>query len=140
VGGLSASNPDSPGDLDDEEVTQWPTRRRGDFDDDYTEIDAGPSGPLAWLIIADGPRRGHMLKIVPGQTIGRKGADIVWDDPKISRLHARITLEDGAFYVWDFGTPNGTYVNGERIRSATPIQENDTLKMGETTFVLKTLT
>ena len=126
-------------DYDDEEVTQWPTRRRAAFDDDITEVEAPIAGPVAWLVIAEGVRRGHIIKIAPGQSIGRKSADIIWDDPKISRLHARITLEDGEFYIWDFGTPNGTYVNGERIRAATLIKENDVIKIGDTSFVLKVL-
>lgn len=125
---------------EDEEVTQWPTRRRVELDDDVTEVGEGDVGPLAWLVISEGPRRGHILKVTPGQSIGRKGAEIVWDDPKMSRMHARITLEDGQFYIWDFGTPNGTYVNGERIRAATPIKENDVLRMGDTHFVFKVLT
>ncbi len=126
---------------EDDEITQWPSRRTPDFyDDDMTQIDAPEdAGPLAWLVIAEGTRRGHMIKIEPGQTIGRKGADVVWDDPKISRQHARITLEDDEFYIWDFGTANGTHVNGERIRAATPLKENDTIRMGNTTFVLKVL-
>lgn len=126
-------------DYDDEEITQWPTRRRAEFDEDVTEVGAPDAGPLAWLVIAEGPRRGHILKVTPGQAVGRKGADIVWDDPKISRQHARITLEEGQFYIWDFGTPNGTYVNGERIRAATPIKENDVIRMGDTQFVFKSL-
>lgn len=126
--------------LDDEEVTEWPARRTPDFDDDFTEIDSpAASGPIAWLIIAEGPRRGHIIKITPGQSIGRKGADIVWNDSKISRMHARITLEDDEFHIWDFGTSNGTYVNDERIRAATPIRENDVIKMGDTIFVFKVL-
>jgi hypothetical protein len=125
---------------EDEEMTQWPARRTPDFDDDFTEIDApADTGPIAWLVIAEGPRRGHVIKIQPGASIGRKGADIVWNDPKISRMHARITLEDEDFHIWDFGTANGTYVNGERIRAATLVRENDAIKMGDTTFVLKVL-
>ncbi|MCZ7546411.1 MAG: FHA domain-containing protein [Anaerolineae bacterium] len=126
-------------DYGDEEITQWPTRRRAEFDDDVTEIGEADAGPLAWLVIVEGPRRGHIIKVTPGHSIGRKGADVVWDDPKISRQHARITLEDGEFYIWDFGTPNGTFINGERIRAATPIKENDVIRMGDTQFVFKAL-
>ncbi len=125
---------------DDDEVTQWPARRTPNYDDDHTMIDTPEAtGPLAWFVIADGPRRGHIIKLTPGQSIGRKGADIVWDDQKISRMHARFTLEDGEFYIWDFGTANGTFVNGERIRAATLIRENDVIKLGDTSFVLKVL-
>ena len=138
-GGAAAAGSAGGYDSDDEEITQWPTRRRVELDEDVTEVGEPSVGPIAWLVIADGPRRGHILKVTPGNSIGRKGADTIWDDPKMSRQHARITLEGDQFYIWDFGTPNGTHVNDERIRAATPIKENDVIRLGDTRFVFKVL-
>lgn len=36
-------------------------------------------------------------------------------DPKVSNHHAEIMLEDGAYYVVDVGSTNGTLVNGRRV-------------------------
>ena len=46
-------------------------------------------------------------------TIGRKGTDIVLEDPQkqISRLHAELTITDGGrYYLVDCGSSNGTSV------------------------------
>ncbi|MGC8960785.1 MAG: FHA domain-containing protein [Chloroflexia bacterium] len=41
------------------------------------------------------------------------------------------------FVVWDLASKNGTFVNDQRIRAPTPLKENDTVRVGTTTFVLK---
>jgi len=122
-------------DLEDEEATSLGRMQSLD----HTElefIDAGVQG-LFWA--KDGPRVGRILMIKDGTVIGRSEGDMILDDPKVSNPHAKITFEDEVFVIWDFGSKNGTYVNGEKIRSATEMKENDTIKIGDTTFVLKTL-
>jgi len=128
--------------LEEEEETEFPRRRRAlleDWDEEATEIERAPTGMLGWLIVKDGARRGKIYSIRNGTTIGRKEADVLIKDSKISRVHAKFTVEEGHFVVWDFGTPNGTFVNGTRIREATPLNENDVIKIGDTSLVLKTL-
>ena len=71
--------------------------------------------------------------------MGRKSGDLILDDPKVSNPHAKFKFENDAFEIWDFGSKNGTFVNGERIRSATKLKENDEVKIGDITFVLKVL-
>ncbi len=55
--------------------------------------------------------------------VGRKAADLVLDDPKVSSTHAKIVVENGQYILIDFHSKNGTYVNGERIRAETPLKE-----------------
>jgi len=57
----------------------------------------------------------------------------------VSNPHAKITLEDETYVLWDFGSKNGTTVNDERIRAATELKENDVIKIGDTVMVLKVL-
>lgn len=55
----------------------------------------------------------------PGrQTLGRAG-DVVVDDPRVSRLHAAVTLEGDAATVEDLGSTNGTSVDGDPLAAGT---------------------
>lgn len=106
---------------------------------DMTEIEFKDEGPIALLWVKEGPRRGQTFKIKDNTVLGRSSGDVLVDDPKASSSHAKFTYEDEKFHIWDFGTPNGTYVNGERIRAATALEENDEIKIGSMVFVLKIL-
>ncbi len=49
-------------------------------------------------------------------SIGRNpDQDIVLDDARVSRRHARITSHDGGWVVEDAGSRNGLFVGGERV-------------------------
>jgi len=67
-------------------------------------------------------------RLRPGTYIvGRDpGCDIVIPDPYVSRRHARILYKDNKWYIEDLGSRNGTYVDGEDIRSKGAVE----LKMG----------
>lgn len=106
-----------------------------------------PPVPLGWLIVkAPAARRGTIIPVQANQIIGREG-DLRWDDPRLSRHHARLTLEpladapDGTpvFHLWPFGTTNPVFINGQEIRGATPLHENDEIRLGDTLFVFKLL-
>lgn len=45
----------------------------------------------------------------------KDGVDAVILDETVSRMHARITVEDGAYYLEDMNSTNGTYLNGELL-------------------------
>jgi hypothetical protein len=122
-------------DPDDEESTQL---GRG-YRDDVTEIEAVVTGAQAIFWVKEGQRRGQIFKIKGDSIIGRSEGQIVLDDPKVSNPHAKIAIENDEYVLWDFGSKNGTFVNGERIRAATVLKENDTIKIGDRVFVLKIL-
>ncbi len=46
------------------------------------------------------------------------GVDIVVSDPAVSRLHAEFDLRDGAVWVRDLGSRNGTFVSGVLVAHA----------------------
>lgn len=69
--------------------------------------------------------------------IGRsQEADFVVEDPLVSRLHARLWLDDGGVRLEDLHSTNGVYVNGERILRATALNVGDQAMVGthELTF------
>jgi len=66
-----------------------------------------------------------------GTIVGRSDeCDIVIDSKHVSRHHARIFVSsDGQWYVEDLGSSNGTFVNGERVKSQ-PIYRADVIEIG----------
>ncbi len=103
--------------------------------------------PLGWLVVKEPvEQRGAVLAVRANQVIGRSG-DVQWDDPRISRQHARLTFEapqDGpddpaVFHLWPFGPANPVYINEQEICGATPLHENDEVRLGQTLFVFKVL-
>ena len=63
--------------------------------------------------------------------IGRAALnDIVLNDHKISRSHARIECGEGGVTLIDLGSSNGTLVNGDRIDRA-KISPGDVIQLGE---------
>lgn len=122
---------------DDEEETDY---GRGRYDElDVTELESPTVVTLAMLWVKEGRRRGRTYPIKHGTVVGRKEGDLILDDPKVSGMHAKFNMEGDNFVVWDFGSANGTLVNGKKIREATILEENDLVKIGETIFVVKLL-
>ena len=64
--------------------------------------------------------------------IGRsREADIVLQDPNISRRHAELRREDGSWQIVDLGSTNGIKVNGRRVDSQ-PLRQGDQITIGVT--------
>jgi hypothetical protein len=65
-------------------------------------------------------------------SVGRSSdSDLILVEGMVSRHHARIRMETGVLTVEDFGSTNGTYVNGEKIR-ARRLNEGDRVLIGTT--------
>lgn len=69
-------------------------------------------------------------------TIGRSSKnDVVIRDEKASRIHCQILkYEDGSYGIVDFGSTNGTYVNGNKIYGETRLTPYDNVRIGSTTL------
>ena len=69
-------------------------------------------------------------------TIGRSSKnEIVIRDEKASRVHCQILkYDDGSFGIVDFGSTNGTYVNGNKIYGETRLTPYDSVRIGSTTL------
>ena len=72
-------------------------------------------------------------------TIGRSTQnDVVINDPYVGRNHLQlIQKDDGAFYVVDFGSKNGTYVNGNKVHGEVRLSSSDIVRIGNTTLPWK---
>ncbi len=93
---------------------------------------------MAALIAVKGPHAGQRYPLdAAGALIGRQPDVAVYlDSLSVSRHHARVCCEDGACFVEDLGSSNGTFVNGARITGRSPLTENDELRIGPHTFQL----
>jgi len=77
-----------------------------------------------------------MMKVI---TIGRSSEnDVVINDNKVSRHHLQIIQDDyGNFRLSDFGSANGTFVNGRKISGEITLSSNDIVRIGNTTVPWK---
>jgi S1-C subfamily serine protease len=91
------------------------------------------------LRITSGPRAGQTIEVTGNEfTIGREaGVNLVLEgDSKVSRRHAAIKpLPDGRATLYDLGSSNGTFVNGQQIQS-TVLSGNEQVQIGDTVFQL----
>ena len=73
----------------------------------------------------------HELADVP-LVVGRsRDCDIAVDDPNVSRRHAEVRHEDGAYWIVDLGSTNGVTVNGKRVERAR-LEPEDAVVLGTT--------
>lgn len=68
--------------------------------------------------------------------IGREDdADVVIDNPSVSRRHAEIRLGDDGWLVEDLGSSNGTYIGGTKIQGPHSLGLGDEIGFGKFTIV-----
>jgi len=68
--------------------------------------------------------------------IGRDdGADVLIDNPSVSRRHAEIRLGDDGWVVEDLGSSNGTFIRGTKIQGAQPLGLGDEVGFGKFSIV-----
>jgi pSer/pThr/pTyr-binding forkhead associated (FHA) protein len=70
-------------------------------------------------------------------TVGRSpAADVVLDDPLVSRVHARLERVAGRWTVVDDGlSRNGTFVSGRRLAGRCTLRDRDQLRVGDSVLV-----
>jgi FHA domain/zinc-ribbon domain len=89
------------------------------------------SGP-ALVVRSGGGRSGETFHPQAERTlIGRSpDCDVFLDDVTVSRRHAVLVQRDGAFFIEDQGSLNGTYLNRRRIESG-QLHDGDELQIGK---------
>ena len=72
----------------------------------------------------------------PSIIIGRDdGADVLIDNPSVSRRHAEIRLGDDGWVVEDLGSSNGTFLRGSKIDGPQSIGLGDEIGFGKFSIV-----
>lgn len=93
------------------------------------------AAPLA-LAIHSGAAAGTVVPLRRGSySIGRSGTRIVIPDPELSREHARVVVTDTDILLIDLDSANGTYVDGERIRTKV-ISTDSSIRCGQSNLSL----
>ncbi|MYZ38385.1 MULTISPECIES: FHA domain-containing protein, partial [unclassified Streptomyces] len=56
----------------------------------------------------------------------------------VSRLHAELSMQGGAWVLRDLGSTNGTTVNGRRVTVTAVVHDGDLVSFGQMSFRLAT--
>jgi Nif-specific regulatory protein len=91
----------------------------------------------ARLVVEAGQAYPAMLDLKAGQVVklGRnRGNTVVLKDQHASRWHAEITPDEGNWVLRDCGTTNGTRLDSTRISRATPLEDGQEIRIGDTCF------
>lgn len=74
----------------------------------------------------------------PEITIGRDlSCELAVTDEMVSARHARLSYHHNQWWVEDLQSTNGTYLNDERVYTATVLIEGDELRCGKLYFQIK---
>ena len=94
--------------------------------------------PVAWLVVTKGLRTGTSLLLRTTTDLGGRGVgnDMIVEDPCVSTRHAKIRLEGGRYVLYDLGSLNGTWLNGQRI-SRIVLMDGDVIGVGTTELRFK---
>lgn len=95
-----------------------------------------PERPAAFLEVQAGPEQGRRFALRTGwNTVGRDpSCDVRLTDPRVSKLHARITVAD-VVEITDTNSSNGVEVGGGLVRSAR-LGPADTALLGDTVVTI----
>ena len=89
---------------------------------------------MPWLKFTAGPLAGRRVELASALVLGREAADLVIDDPEVSRRHAAVRPAGDALEVEDLGSLNGTWVNGARVTGTVRLVLGDRVRVGDSSF------
>lgn len=87
---------------------------------------------------AESGGKARTLELSGTMDVGRgDGCAIRLQDTYVSQVHARLYGRDGAWYVEDLGSTNGTLLNDRRVQAAVEVHDGDIVRLGKTTLELR---
>ncbi|MBA2116477.1 FHA domain-containing protein [Bremerella alba] len=90
------------------------------------------------LQVIRGPSAGKEFKLpVDNFVIGRgDGCHLKPKSDMVSRKHCALAVRDSKLFLEDFGSKNGTLVNGERVEGTIELKMGDELRVGPLDFLI----
>ncbi|GAB3441604.1 FHA domain-containing protein [Phycicoccus ginsengisoli] len=91
------------------------------------------------LVVTQGSLTGTSLPLrEAGTVIGRSPeCALVLDDDFASGRHARVYQRDGAWFVEDLGSTNGTWLGAQRLTEPVRVDAGTSLRIGKTVLELR---
>ena len=86
------------------------------------------------LVVTAGPDKGRIFELKTGETLllGRSQATQTrLTDPRVSRVHCEVQVEEDRVSVVDANSAAGTMVNGQRVNEQ-PLGTGDIIQVGDT--------
>lgn len=83
------------------------------------------------LIASEGQLAGQRWTIEADEFLIGRGSDchLVLPERQVSRHHVKILQRDGRYQLQDFGSKNGTHLNGTQVKGTVPIQDGDEIQI-----------
>jgi pSer/pThr/pTyr-binding forkhead associated (FHA) protein len=103
---------------------------------DITVLADDPSGPH--IVVTRGPLAGRCYPVESELVIGRQDADLLLDDPQVSRRHAVVRAIDGELEVEDLASANGTFINSSRLSGTQRLRPGDEIAIGPVVLEART--
>ena len=95
-------------------------------------VDGGGAVGARLVVLAPAALAGQVFDLQAETTIGRApGCGVVVDDPRVSKLHARLFHSGGRWVVEDLGSTNGTLLNDHVLDLAKNVGPGDRIQVGE---------
>ncbi|MAT15161.1 MAG: hypothetical protein CMJ46_07805 [Planctomyces sp.] len=91
------------------------------------------------LIVNNGPDEGRQFKLESGELydLGRGSSTTIRiRDSYISRVHARINVEEDGAMIHDWGSSSGLFINNEQVEEA-DLENGDVIRMGNTEMTVE---
>ena len=91
------------------------------------------------LVVTQGPLTGTTMPLGPSAVVvGRApSSTLVLDDDYSSGRHARFYPQDGAWWVEDLGSTNGTFVGDQRLTQPVQLTAGTPVRVGQTLIELQ---
>ena len=111
-----------------------PARRRG-------RSNAPPPGPrrASVLVVTAGGLAGTRIGLTGAPVLIGRADDstLVLTDDYASTRHARISQQEGVWFVEDLGSTNGTYLGQHKLGGPTPLEVGVPIRIGKTVMELR---